>query len=189
VPAGGCQVTNDISIVKNIAVETAEKIKLEAGCCWEPLIDRADAEVIVPGMGGRAPFPIPRSELLDIVTPRMIEIFQLVKARVEERCPLRTLGGGIVLTGGGANLPGVAELASEVFATPVRNGNPFPVGGLVDEYRNPSYATAVGLALEGNEREGGTIAGNTDAAQHGTGGANPFAVFGKIGHWVKKEFF
>jgi cell division protein FtsA len=189
VPAGGCQVTNDISIVKNIAAETAEKIKLETGCCWEPLLDRADEAILVPGMGNRPPFPIPRSVILDIVTPRMTEIFQLVKARVEEVRPLRTLGGGVVLTGGGANLPGASELASEVFAMPVRSGIPFPVGGLVDEYRNPSYATAVGLVLEGNEREGGTIMRNTDAAPHGTSGVNPLAVFGKLGNWIKREFF
>ncbi|MDR0383656.1 MAG: cell division protein FtsA [Spirochaetaceae bacterium] len=189
VPAGGYQVTNDISIVKNIAVETAEKVKLEAGCCWELLLEDPNEAVIVQGMGGRAPFPIPRSTLLNIIKPRMTEIFQLAKANIEEIYPLRTLSGGVVITGGGANMPGVSELASEVFGLPVRIGNPLPVGGLVDEYRNPAYASAVGLVLEGNEREGGSESGSVDAVQRGSGGANPLAVFGKIGNWIRREFF
>jgi cell division protein FtsA len=191
VPAGGCLVTNDISIVKNIAVEAAEKVKIEAGCCWEPLLEDAGDTIIVPGMGGRAPFPMPRFEILNIVKPRMMEIFQLVKVKIDEACPRRSLGGGVVLTGGGANLPGAVELASEVFRLPVRIGNPLPVGGLVDEYRNPAYAAAVGLVLEGNEREGGPAAsarGAADAAARGTGSVNPLAVFGKIGGWIKREF-
>jgi cell division protein FtsA len=190
-PVGGAQVTSDISIVKNIAVETAEKIKIDSGCCWEPLLDGTDETIIVPGLGGRAPFSIQRSLILGIVKPRMTEIFQLVKSKVEENCQLRTLGGGVVLTGGGANLPGAADLAAEVFNMPVRIGNPLPVGGLVDDYRNPAYATAVGLVLEGARRGGGGT-----ALSHGTeettavrSGFNPFSVFAKIGRWLKREFF
>ncbi|MDR2659619.1 MAG: cell division protein FtsA [Spirochaetaceae bacterium] len=192
VPAGGNQVTNDISIVKNIAFDSAEKIKIEAGCCWEPFLDGMGDAVIVPGMGGRSPLLIPRSQILQIIKPRMVEIFQLVKAKIEEACPLRTLGGGMVLTGGGANLAGVTELAAEVFNTPVRIGNPLPVVGLVEEYRNSSYATAVGLVLEGNDREIGLDpASGSDAFLGRSGGPewNPLSVFGKIGRWIKREFF
>jgi cell division protein FtsA len=189
-PVGGAQVTSDISIVKNISVETAEKIKIDSGCCWEPLLDGADETIVVPGLGGRAPFHIHRSLILSIVKPRMTEIFQLVKSKVEENSQLRMLGGGVVLTGGGANLPGAADLAAEVFNMPVRIGNPLSVGGLVDDYRNPAYATAVGLVLEGNKRLGGAaLAANIQetAAAHSL--VNPFSVFSKIGRWVKREFF
>ncbi|MDR0684055.1 MAG: cell division protein FtsA [Spirochaetaceae bacterium] len=191
VPVGGAQVTSDISIVKNIAAEAAEKIKVEAGCCWEPLLDEVDETIIVPGMGGRAPLPIPRSLILGIVKPRMTEIFQLVRAKIEENWPLRALGGGVVITGGGANLLGAADLATEVFNLPVRVGNPLPVGGLVDDYRNPAYATAVGLALEGNERDGGAAPsqGGEDSGSPHTGAMNPLAAFGRMVHWVKREFF
>jgi cell division protein FtsA len=192
VPAGGNQVTNDISIVKNIAFEAAEKIKIDAGCCWEPFLEGMDDAVIVPGMGGRPPLLIPRSQILQIIKPRMVEIFQLVRAKIEESCPLRTLGGGVVLTGGGANLAGVTDLAADVFNTQVRIGNPLPVGGLVDEYNNSVFATAVGLVLEGNDREGGTTAYSGPdkfSAHSGGAGWNPFSIFGKIGHWIKREFF
>ena len=191
VPVGGVQVTNDISIVKNISAEAAEKIKVEAGCCWEPLLDEVEETVIVPGMGGRAPLPIPRSLILGIVKPRMTEIFQLVRAKIEENWSLRTLGGGIVITGGGANLLGAADLAAGVFNLPVRIGNPLPVGGMVDDYRNPAYATAVGLALEGNEREGGAAPsqGGEDSGSSHSGVMNPLAAFGRMIRWIKHEFF
>jgi len=152
IPAGGTQVTSDISIIKNISFETAEKIKLDSGCCWEPFLEEDD-EIIVPGVGGRAPQAIPRSQILAIIRPRMEETFKLVKEKIDKLSISRPLGGGVVITGGGAQLLGAAELASQVFRLPVRVGNPLPVGGLVEDYRSPAFATAVGLVLEGFDRE------------------------------------
>ncbi|MDR1058692.1 MAG: cell division protein FtsA [Treponema sp.] len=153
IPAGGAQVTSDISIMKNIAFETAERIKLEAGCCWEPYIEEDD-DIIVPGVGGRPPLPIPRSQILAIIRPRMEEIFRMVREKLDKLALSRPLGGGIVLTGGGAQLLGVAELASDIFGMRARIGSPLPARGLVEEYCNPVYAVAVGMVLEGNDREG-----------------------------------
>ncbi|MDR2807943.1 MAG: cell division protein FtsA [Spirochaetaceae bacterium] len=152
IPAGGSMITSDISKVKNISLETAEKVKLDAGCCWEGILEN-DSEVVVPGVGGRPPTPIPRSQLFDIIQPRMEEIFMMVKEKLERLSLTRPLVGGIVITGGGARLPGATELAGQIFKLPVRIGNPLPVGGLVEEYRSPIYATAVGLVLEGASRE------------------------------------
>lgn len=112
-----------------------------------------DSDVVVPGVGGRPPTPIPRSQLFDIIQPRMEEIFMMVKDKLERLSLTHPLIGGIVITGGGAKLPGATELAGHIFKLPVRIGNPLPVGGLVEEYRSPIYATAVGLVLEGDDRE------------------------------------
>jgi cell division protein FtsA len=155
IPVGGVQVTSDISILKNISFETAERIKVEAGCCWEDLLEEDD-DIIVPGVGGRPPLPIPKSHILGIVKPRMEEIFNMVKEKLDKLALSRPLGGGIVLTGGGAQLLGAAELAFHIFRLPVRVASPLTVGGLVEEYRNPVYATAVGLVLAGAERENKT---------------------------------
>ncbi|GMO34224.1 MAG: cell division protein FtsA [Termitinemataceae bacterium] len=187
VPLGASQVTSDISIVKNIAFETAEKVKTEAGCCWAALLEGVDEDIVVPGMGGRSPFPIPRSEIVQIVQPRMVEIFQLAKEKIYKQITQRTLGGGIVLTGGGANLEGVADLAAKVFGLPVRIGSPLSFGGLVDEYRDPSFAVAVGLVLEGNDRTG-NISGAKDRSGAGRqDGGN--SIFSRIAEWIKKEVF
>jgi cell division protein FtsA len=184
---GGAQVTSDISIVKNISFETAERIKLDAGCCWEGLLEGNDDEIIIPGVGGRPPLPIPKSQLLAIIRPRMEEIFKMVKEKLDKLALARPLGGGIVLTGGGAQLLGAAELASHVFRLPVRTGFPLPIGGLVEEYRSPVYATAVGLVLEGDERErekGADKGGDVRSREKGSA-----PLFGKLTEWLRKEFF
>jgi cell division protein FtsA len=188
VPVGGVRVTSDIAEVIHLPFETAERIKLDAGCCWEDLLE-ADEDIIVPGVGGRPPLPVPRSHIMRIILLRMEEIFTLVKRKLESLPLTRPLGGGIVLTGGGALLLGAAELATHVFKTPVRIGIPLSnsLGGLVDEYRNPAYAAAVGLVIEGNDRERGNAperGGSSYPQEKG-----PPSFFGRFTDWLRKEFF
>ncbi|MDR0456974.1 MAG: cell division protein FtsA [Treponema sp.] len=155
IPVGGVEVTKDISTIKSISIEVAEKIKQESACCWEPLLEY-DEDILVPGMGGRPPLAIPRSHVYAIVRPRMEEIFDLVKQKLDCLGLPRPLSGGIVITGGAAALAGAVELAGEIFKMPVRLGMPIHfanLGGLIDEYRAPAYATAIGLTLEGDRRE------------------------------------
>ena len=184
IAAGGSQVTGDISILKNISLETAEKIKLEAGCCWEPFLE-GDDEIIVPGVGGRPPLAIPRSQILAIIQPRMEEIFKMVKEKLDKLTLTRPLGGGVVITGGGAQLLGAAELASEIFKLPVRVGAPLPMGGLVEEYRNPAFATAAGLVLEAFDREGKTQSPGGESRPREQGES----FIDKLIDWFRKEFF
>ena len=186
IPAGGTQVTSDISIIKNISFETAEKIKLDSGCCWEPFLEEDD-DIIVPGVGGRPPQAIPRSQILAIIRPRMEETFKLVKEKLDKLSFSRPLGGGIVLTGGGAQLSGAAELAQAVFNLPVRVGFPLPVGGLVDEYRSSAYATAVGLVLEGFDRTLKEGAGPAGESRGWGKEETPFWM--KLKKWFEQEFF
>jgi cell division protein FtsA len=186
VPAGGFEVTRDLSYIKNISTETAERIKLEAGCCWEEFLE-GDDDIIVPGVAGRAPLPIPRSQILEIIRPRMEEIFTMIRDRLDKLALYRPLGGGIVLTGGGAQLRGAPELASYIFKLPVRVGYPLPLGGLVEEYRSPIYATAVGLVLEGDERErrqGPERGGEAYVREKGRE-----SLKDKLFGWIKREFF
>jgi cell division protein FtsA len=184
IPAGGVQVTGDIAIMKNISQETAESIKIKSGCCWEPFLEDDD-EIIVPGVGGRAPQAIPRSQILAIIRPRMEETFKLVKEKIDKLSFSRPLGGGVVLTGGGSELLGAADLAAQVFNLPVRVGIPLPIGGLVEDCRKAAFATAVGLVLEGYDRM------QKDVFIHGgesrdKGGPK---VWEKLKDWFEKEFF
>jgi cell division protein FtsA len=185
IPAGGTQVTSDISIIKSISLEAAEKIKLEAGSCWEG-IHAGEEDIIVPGVGGRPPLSIPRLEIEKIIRPRLEEFFFMVKENLDKLTLSRPLGGGVVLTGGASQLLGAAELASDIFQLPVRLGSPLPVGGLVEEYRNPAYATAVGLVLEGNERSILEMQerGGSRRTERGNG-----SVIGRFVDWVRREFF
>ena len=74
----------------------------------------------------------------------------MVKAGLEDRIP-----SGVVLTGGCSALMGIAELAEEIFESPVRQGTPLHVGGLQDVVRSPMYATGVGLVLYGQAQSRG----------------------------------
>lgn len=150
VPIGGLLVTNDISVVRGISTETAEKIKISDGCCWEPLVDK-DEEVLILGVNGR-PESIPRTELCDIIQPRVGEIFEMIREKISAKIKDRRLSGNVVLVGGGAKMSGVIELASTVFNTEsVRIGLPSNLGGLTDEYRTPDSATAIGLVVANSE--------------------------------------
>ncbi len=149
---GGEQVTNDLSIILKTPMEAAEKIKRESGCCWLPLVQENEV-VQVPGVGGRPPRTIRRQQLAEIVQPRMAEILGIVKEQIQGKDYLKLLGGGVVLTGGGALLPGTAELATEIFGLPARVGYPIRLGGLIEEYYSPVYATGVGLVLYGASRK------------------------------------
>ncbi len=145
---GGSQVTSDLSILLKTPIEAAEKIKQEAGCCYLPRVD-GEEEVIIPGVGGWPAASIPRKEMCKIIQSRMAETFGMVKDQIDKKGYLKHLGGGVVLTGGGALLQGAPELAQEIFGIPARVGDPMNTGGLVEEYQSPIYSTGVGLVLYG----------------------------------------
>ena len=149
VQVGGNIVTNDIAIVTGIPVAAAEKIKIESGCCWLPGIEE-DEDVILPGVGGRAPEVIGKKDLCQIIQARMEKTFTMVKSAIVKNTSdsIKQLAGNIILTGAGANMEGIVDLAQSVFKTSsVRIGVPENLGGIEEQYRNPEFATAIGLIV------------------------------------------
>lgn len=156
IPLGGATVTNDISVIRGISFETAERIKKSSGCCYEPLLDEVE-EVIIPGLGGRPPEAITRHDLCSYIQPRVEEILTMVRDKIGASVRDRKLSGNVILCGGGALLPGIVEVAGEVFDTRnVRIGIPGNFGGLQDEYRSPEFAVAVGLVVSNIENQEGS---------------------------------
>jgi cell division protein FtsA len=149
---GGEQVTSDLSIMLKAPLEVAEKVKKEHGCCFVAAV-LEDVEVSIPGVGGRPPRKVGRRRIAEIIQPRMAEILGMVREQIERKGYLTHLGGGVVLTGGGSLVAGAADLAGEIFGLPARIGYPVRLGGLVEEYASPMYATGVGLVLHGASRE------------------------------------
>lgn len=145
-PVGGAQITGDLSIMLKTSTESAEMIKRDAGCAYEPLVEEGEP-VIVPGVGGRPPIQASREQVCQVIQPRMTEIFRMVRERLDRQRLLDRIAGGLVLTGGGANLPGVVELGQDIFNLGGRVGQPGRYGGLGDRYQSPEFATAVGLVL------------------------------------------
>ncbi len=147
-PLGGNHVTNDIAVGLRTPLEWAEKIKQKHGCASAALTQAEDT-VEVPSVGGRPPRVIERAMLVDIIQPRMQEIFEHVRKEIVKSGHEDLLASGLVLTGGATLLEGTVELAEEVLGLPARRGIPRGIGGLVDVVKTPAYATGVGLVLYG----------------------------------------
>ena len=147
-PLGGGHVTNDIATVLRTPLDSAEKIKRKYGCATRSLI--ADDDTMeVPSVGGRGPRVLPRVNLVEIIEPRIEEIFEHVKRELMRSGWADGLAAGVVLTGGATCLEGTCEVAEQVLGLPTRRGYPTKVGGLVDVVKSPAYSTGVGLVVYG----------------------------------------
>ncbi|HEY3176366.1 MAG TPA: cell division protein FtsA [Candidatus Polarisedimenticolia bacterium] len=147
-PTGGEHFTNDIAVGLRTPNPEAERIKVKYGCALAGMVD--DEQTIeVPSFGGRKPRVLLRHILCEILQPRTEEIFNLLQDEIVRAGYESSLTSGIVVTGGGAILEGVPEIAEQVFDLPVRRGAPMGVGGLTDGIASPIYSTVVGLAMYG----------------------------------------
>ena len=146
---GGDHLTNDIAVGLRTPMAEAEKIKQAYGCCLTSMVGK-DETIEVPSVGGREPRILSRQLLAEILEPRVEEIFSLVNRELIKSGYSDLIASGVVITGGSAILPGMPELAEQVFNLPVRRGKPLNIGGLVDVVNSPIYATAVGLVKYGS---------------------------------------
>ena len=176
IPIGGDHFTNDLAVVLRAPITDAERIKKKFGCALRSAVAE-DEMVEVPMVGGRAPKLCPRTTLSDILQPRAEELLGLVREDMQRLGLDREIRSGVVLTGGGAELEGIVEIAEAIFEGPVRRGIPSGVGGLVDVISRPEWATATGLLLYGNR--------NKMARRRGAGIARITASVSK----AFKEFF
>ena len=149
---GGNNLTNDIAVGLRTPNKEAEQIKIRNGSCINSLIDK-DQMIEVPSVGGRKPRLLSRHILSEILEPRVEEIFTLIDQEIERTELKELLASGVVITGGSALLPGIAEIADQVFQLPTRIGFPQRISGLVDVVNGPMFATAVGLVLYGMEHQ------------------------------------
>ena len=146
---GGNHLTNDIAVGLRTPTAEAEKIKQISGCCLASMVGK-DETIEVPSVGGREPRILSRQLLAEILEPRVEEIFTLVNREIVKSGFEDLIASGVVLTGGSAILPGMPELAEQIFDLPVRRGTPTDIGGLTDVVNSPIYATGVGLVKYGS---------------------------------------
>jgi cell division protein FtsA len=146
VAVGGDHFTNDIAVGLRTPIPEAEKVKRKSGCALSSMVDE-DATIEVASVGGRKPRLLARRILSEILQPRAEEMFHLVWDEIQRGGFEKALNSGIVLTGGGAILEGMPEIAEQIFDLPVRRGCPGDVGGLADHVNSPAFATPVGLML------------------------------------------
>ncbi len=156
---GGSHFTNDIAVGLRTPIPEAERIKCGDGCAYRMLLTPEEASELieVPSVGGRAPRAVSRQILCDILEPRAEEILSHVQEEIRGAGFDRQLSSGIVLTGGGAKLNGMVEVAEQVFNAPVRIGVPGGLSGLMNEVAQPDFSAAVGLVLYGLRSEQGAL--------------------------------
>jgi cell division protein FtsA len=170
IPIAGDQVTSDIAVALRTPTPQAEDIKQKYGCAVSDFTQ--DDEVIaVPGVGGRPPRDLSRRSLADIIEPRYVELFELVKAEIERNGFESKIPAGIVLTGGTSQIEGAVELAESIFQTSVRLGSPENFTGMESILKNPIYATSLGLLGYGFDRlkQGYALEQNTTLFQRAFG--------------------
>jgi len=181
-PIGSNNITNDIALGLKTDIDVAERIKIEYGnCLFKGPNKREKIEIgedsnppsTLPSaswrMGPSEPLIFFRKQLAEIIEARVSEIFREVNKELKKIGKEKLLPAGLVLTGGGAKLPGIVELAKKEFHLPARLGKPQGILELDD----PSLATVCGLVLSGADLE--------EEASHPT--------FGKgIGSKIKRIF-
>lgn len=146
---GGNHLTNDIAVGLRTPMAEAEKIKQQYGCCLTSMVGK-DESIEVPSVGGREPRVLSRQLLAEILEPRVEEIFTLVNREIIRSGYEDFIASGVVITGGTSILPGMPEMAEQIFNLPVRRGLPQEIGGLTDVVNSPIYATGVGLVKYGS---------------------------------------
>ncbi|AFM13421.1 cell division protein FtsA [Turneriella parva] len=171
---GGQHVTQDLSIGLKTPIDAAEMLKKRRGTARAADVDPMEM-VDVPSVGERPARQIPRRDLALIIEARMREMLELVDIEIMKSGRKNILAGGIIFTGGGAQLEGLVGLAEEVLQLGASVAYPKGLLGISDKVASPPYSTATGLLLY-QARYGET------ETQKGTRN-----LFGKMKNWLQKN--
>jgi len=141
-PVAGHQITRDIAAGLGVSFELAEEMKKKYANLLPPSEEEADRVI---GDNGHS---VSYRDLCEIVRARVEELMRLVVLELPRTEYNSLIPSGIVITGGGANLPGIVELTQAITRLPVRIGMPPALNGVSNALLNdPAYATSTGLVL------------------------------------------
>jgi cell division protein FtsA len=161
-PIGSDNITKDLAICLRTELSVAEEIKLKHATAQK----RESKTIEVTH--NKESISFETADIDDIVDARLEELFELVNAELTKVGRASKLPAGAVISGGGANLSGIAEYAKEALQLPARLVSPLGLNGVSDAVKNPAFTTALGLMmldLEGPQSM-------SHGAQHrGSGGA------------------
>ncbi len=182
-PVGGLHITNDLAQGLGTAVGHAERIKTLHGSALPAIGD--DEELIdVPRLGDDDELSgqeqVSRSLVVGMMRPRLEEIFELVRVRLERSGADRFGGRRVVLTGGSSQITGIRELASTMLDKQVRLGRPNRLLGLAPATTGPGFATAAGLLHYGLEHRIETVPEMTAVEPETT-------WYQRVSHWLREN--
>jgi cell division protein FtsA len=146
IPISADHFTRDVAIGLTLSYEDAERLKCDYGCAVMGLTSERSL-IELPSPDGRAPREAPRTFLNDILEARAQELFHFVRGEIAKVGMEQALLEGVVLTGGGALLQGMCDVAEERLNCQARNGLPVGIAGLPDEINDAAWCVAAGLSM------------------------------------------
>jgi cell division protein FtsA len=145
-PISADHFTRDVAFGFNVSYEDAERLKREYGCARLGL--NSDSSLIeVPSAEGRPAREATRRQLNEILEARAEELFLYIRNEFAKVGMEQSLLEGVVLTGGGALLPGMWDMAEHILTCQARSGLPIGIEDWPDQLNNPTWAVAAGLAM------------------------------------------
>lgn len=146
VPVGGDHFTNDIAVGLRTPLVAAEKLKKAFGHTISSKVSEGN-EVEVPAVGDRPSRLMPQRFMAEILEPRATELCELMRDHLKQAGVLDLCPAGVVLTGGGSRMEGLAELCQQTLDRPIRLASPEPISDMPPQLAEPEFATVVGLAM------------------------------------------
>ncbi|MCS7294175.1 MAG: cell division protein FtsA [Chloroflexota bacterium] len=144
-PIAGSHFTQDLARILRCPWESAERVKCERGAAWVmPELEHETVEIAA--FGTQSQKIVPLRHVCEILQARSEEVLEMVAIELKRAGYFDRIAAGLVLTGGGAQLRGLAELAEARLGIPARVGRPEGYTGLRELIGTPAFATAIGLA-------------------------------------------
>jgi cell division protein FtsA len=177
-PVGSGHITNDIAIGLRTSIDVAEQVKKQYGTALSEQVMKHE-EIDLAKIDSKEQVLVSRKEVAEIIGARLEEIFDMIKVELQKIDRFAKLPGGLVITGGGAKLHGVIDLAKNHFHTSASVGLPLHMHTPIDKIQDPVFSTAIGLVLWGQGVHNGM---NRPSLTNFSSVAN---VTGKMGKWFK----
>ncbi|MEK9157962.1 MAG: cell division protein FtsA [Patescibacteria group bacterium] len=169
-PIGSRHITNDLAMALRTSMDVAERIKIEHASTGGTEDLRRRENIDLSNLMGEANFILPKKQLTRVVDARVGEFMDLVTAEVKKSSRGGMLPAGVVVSGGGAHLPGLLSLIKDTLRLPVRLARPLHLDGVVDLATDPSFSVATGLILWGFESEVGSVKSRSSSTFSSGGG-------------------
>src|SRR5690606_20900945 len=147
IPLGGNHFTNDLAVALKVPHNEAERVKLTHGTVLNDT-QLNETYVTVQGLSGTKPREVPLSFISEVLGARAEELFHVVRELILEKNLQGQITGGFVLTGGGALIRNLPELAEYILEKPVKLGYPMAFGGMTTAMQHPKFSTVLGLLQE-----------------------------------------
>lgn len=151
-PVGAGHITSDIAIGLRTSIDVAEQIKTQYGTALPETVDKKEMIDISEFQEGEAHL-ISRKQVAEIIEARIEEIFKLVNKELKKINRSGLLPAGVVLTGGGARLNGIVDVAKREFRLPASLGIPKDLTTAIEKVNDPMYSVAVGMVLWGKQMQ------------------------------------